>query len=93
MHSHNYSPAQARKRRFGDARAIGKAWRGDAREYNWLRTVALGWLGDLRHDLRFCAREGRLREWPHAAVVRWHERNGRLAGFRQGRAEAAREKS
>ena len=88
MHSHNYTPEQARKRRFGDARAIGKAWRGAPGEYHWLKTVALGWLSDVRHDLAFCAREGKLREWPFAARVRWQERNGKLAGFRQGWAEA-----
>ena len=92
MHSHNYTPEQARKRRFGDARAIGQAWSGGAGEFNWLKTVALGWLSDVRHDLRFCARHGRLREWPHAARVRWHERNGKLAGFRQGRSEVQPER-
>jgi len=88
MHSHNYTPEQARKRRFGDARAIGKSWRGKRGEYNWLKTVALGWLSDLRHDAGFCVRHGRLRELPYAARVRWHERNGKLAGFRRGWAES-----
>jgi rhamnosyltransferase len=88
MHSHNYTPAQARKRSFGDARAIGKAWTGAPSEFNWLKTVALGWLSDLRHDLKYCFRTGRLAELPHAAFVRWHQRCGKLAGFRQGRREA-----
>jgi len=84
MHSHNYTPAQAQRRSFGDARAIGKAWRGTPGEFNWLKTVALGWLHDLRHDAQFCACSGRLHELPHAAYVRWQQRRGKLAGFRQG---------
>lgn len=88
MHSHNYTPDQAARRSFGDARAIGKAWTGSPREFSWLKTVALGWLSDLRHDTRFCAREGRWHEIPHAARIRWRQRTGRLAGFRQGWREA-----
>ncbi len=88
MHSHNYTPEQARKRSFGDARAIGKAWRGSPRKFNWLETVALGWLSDLRHDVKFCASNRRLGELPHAARIRWRQRTGKLAGFRQGWREA-----
>ena len=88
MHSHNYTPAQARQRSFGDARAIGQAWQGAPHAFNWTKTVALGWLSDLRHDVVFCARAGRLAELPHAALVRWRQRSGKLAGFRQGWAEA-----
>lgn len=84
MHSHNYTPAQAHKRSFGDARAIGQAWRGAPGEFNWLKTVALGWLSDLRHDAQFCARTRRWRELPHAARIRWQQRCGKLAGFRTG---------
>ena len=88
MHSHNYTFEQARRRSFGDARAIGKAWRGAPEEFNWFKTVALGWLSDLRHDMTFCARARRLGELPHAARVRWEQRRGKLAGFRQGWSEA-----
>ena len=84
MHSHNYTPEQARKRSFGDARAIGQAWQGAPGEFNWLKTVLLGWLSDVRHDAQFCARSRRLRELPHAARIRWQQRSGKLAGFRQG---------
>jgi rhamnosyltransferase len=87
MHSHNYTPAQVWQRALGDARALaqaGSAWPSDRR---WLKTVALGWLSDVRHDLAFCLREGRLAELPHAARIRWHQRRGKLAGFRQGWAE------
>jgi rhamnosyltransferase len=84
MHSHNYTPAQAYKRSFGEARALAAVWTGDATEINWLRTVALGWLNDARRDLAFCARNGRLREWPHALRIRWEQRKAKLAGFRDG---------
>jgi rhamnosyltransferase len=84
MHSHNYTPAQAYKRSFGDARALAASWAKDPNYFNFTRTCLLGTLGDLRHDLRFCAREGRLRELPRAARVRWAQRRGKLDGFRAG---------
>lgn len=90
MHSHNYTDAQAWKRSFGDARAMGQVWQGKPGEFNWLKTVALGWLSDLRHDVRFCARSGRIAELPHAARIRWQQRNGKLAGFREGWKEAGK---
>jgi rhamnosyltransferase len=88
MHSHNYTPEQSYKRAFGDARAIGKAWTGSPAEFNFAKNVLLGWASDLRHDLKFCAREKRLGELAHAARIRWQQRKGKLAGFRQGWQEA-----
>ena len=87
MHSHNYTLEQARQRSFGDARAIGKAWKGRTIEFNWIKTVALGWLSDLRHDIGYCVKAGRLRELPYTARIRWQQRCGKLAGFRKGWAE------
>ena len=87
MHSHNYTAEQSYRRAFGDARAIGQAWKGAAGEFNWMKTVLLGWLNDLRHDWRYCARHRRLREFGHAARIRWRQRRGKLAGFREGWAE------
>ena len=84
MHSHNYTPAQAYKRSFGDAKALAASWPGGRRDFNWTRTVLLGWLSDLRHDLAFCGRTGRLGELPTAARVRWRQRRGKLDGFRSG---------
>ena len=84
MHSHNYTPEQSYKRAFGDARAIGQAWSGAPGEFNFAKTVLLGWVSDLRHDLKFCAREKRLSELAHASGIRWQQRKGKLAGFRQG---------
>jgi rhamnosyltransferase len=84
MHSHNYSPAQAYKRSFGDARALAASWTGKRTDFNWARTVLLGWLNDLRRDLIFCATRGRTGELPHAARIRWQQRRAKLDGFRDG---------
>ncbi len=84
MHSHNYTPAQAYKRAFGDARALAATWTGAHDDFNVLRTVLMGWAQDVRKDTRFCLRTGRWRELGHAARIRWAQRRGRLAGFRQG---------
>lgn len=88
IHSHNYTPEQAYKRAFGDACAIGKAWSGSPGEFNFAKTVLLGWLSDVRHDLKFCTSENKLGELAHAAGIRWQQRKGKLAGFRQGWQEA-----
>ena len=84
MHSHNYNPAQAYKRSFGEARALAAVWSGDAFDINWPGTVLLGWLNDARRDLGFCLRTHRIREWPHALRIRWHQRRAKLTGFREG---------
>jgi rhamnosyltransferase len=84
MHSHNYTPAEAYRRSFGEGRALAAVWDGEPGEINWPRSVLLGWVNDARRDLRFCARHWHLREWPHALRIRWHQRQGKLAGFRDG---------
>jgi rhamnosyltransferase len=84
MHSHNYTPAQAYRRSFGEGRALAAVWPGMESDFSFLRTVAFGCLNDLRRDLTFCLRAKRLREWPHAARIRWQQRKARLAGFRDG---------
>jgi len=83
-HSHNYSPAEAFKRSFGDARALAASWKGKSTDFSFSRIVLLGWLNDFRRDLAFCANHGRLTELPFAARIRWQQRRGRLAGFRSG---------
>jgi rhamnosyltransferase len=83
-HSHNYTPAQAAKRSFGEGRALAAMWDGDPGKFNFPRTVLLGCLNDARRDFAFCLREGRLREWPHALRIRWVQRRARLEGFRVG---------
>jgi rhamnosyltransferase len=84
MHSHNYTTPQAYKRSFGEARALAAVWPGARTDFNWRRTVLLGWLNDARRDLGFCARRHRLGEWPYALSIRWQQRCARLAGFRDG---------
>ena len=91
MHSHNYTAPQATKRAFGDARAMAATYEGKASDFNWLRTVALGWAADLRKDLLWCMKHGRIPEFPFAAKIRWAQRSGRLAGFRQGWQDYQRE--
>jgi rhamnosyltransferase len=84
MHSHNYTPVQAFKRSFGEAKALAAVWTRSPAKVNWPRTVLLGWFNDLRRDLAYCRRSGRLLEFPHAAHIRWQQRRARLAGFKEG---------
>jgi rhamnosyltransferase len=88
MHSHNYTPTQSFQRAFGDARA--QAAVGSAGDFNFVKTVLLGWVRDLRKDFNYCRREHRLGELAHAARLRWQQRRGRLAGFRRGWADSKR---
>ena len=84
MHSHNYTPAQAYKRGFGEGQALAYVWQGKESDLNPLRTLVLGWANDLSKDLQFCTRYRRWSELPHAARIRWQMRRGRLAGFQTG---------
>lgn len=84
MHSHNYTPGQAYKRSFGEAWALAAVWAGKPDRLTSPVRQFLGWAGDLRRDLRYCQRHGRLREWPHAARIRLEQRRGRCAGFKAG---------
>ena len=84
VHSHNYTPQQAYKRSFGEAKALAAVWTGPPSKISWPRTFFLGWLNDLRRDFQFCAREHRLGEFPHAVRIRYEQRRARVAGFREG---------
>ena len=84
VHSHNYTLQQAFRRSFGEAKALAAVWTRSPAEVNWPRTVLLGWLRDVRRDLKFCARHRRWSELPHAGHIRWRQRRARLAGFREG---------
>ncbi|HKQ40724.1 MAG TPA: glycosyltransferase [Verrucomicrobiae bacterium] len=84
MHSHNYTPAQAYKRSFGEAQALAYVWTGKRRDVNWLRTFGLGFVNDVRKDFKYCARSQRLRELPHAMRIRWNQRRARVVGFHRG---------
>src|SRR5690606_4435011 len=84
MHSHNYTPKEAYRRSFGEARALAAVWNGSSQQVNWPKTVLLGWLNDARRDLVWCVKNGRAKEWPHALRIRWEQRRARLSGFRDG---------
>ena len=84
MHSHNYTAAQAWKRSFGEGRALAAVCDSPGAMPTWGRNVFLGWANDARRDFMFCARTRRLNEWPHALRIRWQQRSGNLAGFRNG---------
>jgi rhamnosyltransferase len=84
VHSHNYTPDQAYKRSFGEAKALAAVWPGSLDDFGWRQTVCLGWMNDLRRDLGFCLRTARMAEWPQAARIRWQQRRAKLAGFREG---------
>jgi rhamnosyltransferase len=84
VHSHNYTPEEAYKRSYGDARALAASYPGRPSSFNYQRTVLLGWLSDFRHDLKYCARKGCWNELWFAARVRWSQRRGKLDGFRDG---------
>lgn len=81
MHSHNYTPQQAFKRAQGDARALAQAGSITPRDRSWLKTVALGFMNDARHDLAWLSNHKRLVEFPHALRIRWNQRVGKHAGF------------
>lgn len=84
MHSHNYTPQQAFKRSFGEARALAAVWPGRPEDFNFARTVLLGWANDARRDLWYCVRRRQFLEWPYALRIRWQQRRARLAGLRTG---------
>jgi rhamnosyltransferase len=84
MHSHNYTPQQVYRRYFGEARALAAVWTGRRTEINWPQTVLMGWVNDLRRDVRFCFHNRRLAELPYAATIRWQQRRAKLDGFRSG---------
>ena len=84
MHSHNYTAAQFYRRSFGDARASAASYAGNPGDFSWPRTVLVGWAKDVRKDAAWFAKHGKLAELPRAAQIRWAQRRGRLAGFRQG---------
>lgn len=84
MHSHNYTPAQAYKRSFGDAKASAASWAGSENDFSFFKTVALGWLQDFRKDLAYISLRGEWAGLPYAALIRLSQRRGKLAGFRAG---------
>jgi len=84
MHSHNYTPRQAYRRSYGEARALAAVWTGRPGEINWPRTFLMGWLNEVRRDLAYCFRRKRVDEFPYSARIRWEQRRARVLGFRDG---------
>jgi len=84
IHSHNYTLKQAYKRAYGDTFAIAAHSQTPPRNYNYHYTVARGSLADALKDWRWCAQEGRRREFPYAYAVRFAQRLGKRDGYRAG---------
>jgi rhamnosyltransferase len=84
MHSHNYTPAQARKRSYGDSFASSATSLTAPSDFGFVRSVLLAGAKDMVRDLRYCLRAGRLAQWPHAIAVRFAQRAGRRQGFLDG---------
>ena len=68
MHSHNYTPGQAYRRSFGEARALAAVWEGTPDKSTGPEPSFSGWLNDIRRDFLFCAKNHRLSEVPHAVT-------------------------
>jgi rhamnosyltransferase len=83
VHSHNYTPAQAYKRAYGDSKASA-ATAASKRDALWSKHVLMGFLRDIRADWRWLGKKGRRNEIRHAAKVRWQQRLGRYHGFHDG---------
>jgi len=84
FHSHNYTLSQAFRRCYGEAFALAALDCVDGGTINFARTVLAGVAQESLRDLRYCSRNGRLREWPRAVAVRAAQRMGKLKGFRKG---------
>jgi len=85
MHSHNYTPSQAKRRCYGESfasAAIEESLRPS--DYNFLKTVILGGTKEIVKDLIYCAKTRRLHEWPHAIAIRYAQRIGKRKGFLAG---------
>jgi rhamnosyltransferase len=84
LHSHNYTLPEAFRRCYGEAFALAALECVTASRHNFLRTVAAGVAREGLRDFGYCARTGRIAEWPHAIAVRTAQRLGKLKGFREG---------
>jgi glycosyltransferase involved in cell wall biosynthesis len=84
VHSHNYTLAEARKRTYGDGFAYAATAPETPAGYSFVNSVLLGGARDSLRDLIYCARSGKLVEWPHAVAVRYAQRLGKRAGFLAG---------
>lgn len=84
IHSHNYTLKQAYKRGYGDTFASAATSSTPVRNYNPWYTVGIGSIQDAIKDLKYCLKENRATEWPHAVAVRIAQRLGKMDGYRAG---------
>jgi rhamnosyltransferase len=84
LHSHNYTLSQAHRRCYGEGFALAALDCVDEQTHNFARTVLAGVLRESVRDLAYCAKTGRLPEFPRAVAVRCAQRLGKLSGFRKG---------
>jgi rhamnosyltransferase len=84
IHSHNYTRQQAYKRAYGDTFAIAAHSNTPPRNYNFRYTVLRGTAVDAIKDWRWCAANGRRREWWHAVTIRFAQRRGKRDGYHAG---------
>lgn len=83
-HSHNYTPAQAYKRSYGDAKAMSAAGSLSANTAS-LRVAMVSAARAFARDVRWMVRRGRMLELPYAALVRLQQRLGHRAGYLDGK--------
>ena len=84
IHSHNYTLREALRRSYGEAFALAAVEGFGESHYGFLRTVVAGSARQAMGDFRYCLRQRRGGEWPHAVSVRIAQRLGKLRGFRDG---------
>jgi rhamnosyltransferase len=78
-HSHNYTPRQAYKRAFGDAKAMAAAGSIEP------GSLILGWLADTCRDAKWCLKNQEISGIPLACAVRFAQRLGRRDGHSAGK--------
>jgi rhamnosyltransferase len=84
IHSHNYTLTQAFRRCYGEGFALAAIESVEEARHDFFRTVVAGIARESLRDLGYCARTGRLTEWPHAVAVRSAQRLGKFNGFQDG---------
>ncbi|MBV9462603.1 MAG: glycosyltransferase [Verrucomicrobiae bacterium] len=83
-HSHNYTFAQAYRRKYGEGFALPNSTDRGPGDFGFVRSVVLGVARDAIRDFQYCSRQGRLAEWLHACAIRYAQRSGARRGFLDG---------
>ncbi|MCD8481210.1 MAG: hypothetical protein LR015_00135 [Verrucomicrobia bacterium] len=84
IHSHNYSPGQARARARGDATAIAQAGNVPNITRYWHRDVLIPALRDTWNDWTWFRTKKLPAELTRTFRIRYNQRLGRLEGYREG---------